>query len=155
MSEDQEKKPINRRDFLTMGTLCTFSAALAGAGLGCAALIKPTVSPGPSHKYGLGTPGEYPVGTVMKVEDGNFYLFRDEEGFFVITAVCTHLGCIVAKVDSGFECPCHGSRFSTEGEVVGGPAPRSLPWLWVGVMPDGKLLVNAEEEVPPGTKVQA
>ena len=45
-----------------------------------------------------------------------------------ISSVCTHLGCVVAHNEGeGFACPCHGSRFSTDGSVVGGPAPAALP----------------------------
>ncbi|HEY9723350.1 MAG TPA: ubiquinol-cytochrome c reductase iron-sulfur subunit [Oscillatoriaceae cyanobacterium] len=46
-----------------------------------------------------------------------------------MTNVCTHLGCPVAWTpnDSEFHCPCHGSIFDKEGNVVHGPAPKSLP----------------------------
>jgi len=45
-----------------------------------------------------------------------------------LTAVCTHLGCIVKWVDGKqeFLCPCHGGRFSPEGAVLGGPPPAPL-----------------------------
>lgn len=41
---------------------------------------------------------------------------------------CPHLGCGVNwNNESGqFDCPCHDSSFSAQGEVLGGPAPRSL-----------------------------
>ena len=45
------------------------------------------------------------------------------------SAVCTHMQCIVDQVADGtIDCPCHGSQFSvTDGHVVAGPAPASLP----------------------------
>jgi len=48
--------------------------------------------------------------------------------FLALSAVCTHLGCIVKWVDESqeFLCPCHGGRFSTEGQVLGGPPPKPL-----------------------------
>ena len=49
----------------------------------------------------------------------------------VYSPVCTHLGCYY-KWDPGtghFECPCHGSVFSIDGKVLGGPAPRPLDIL--------------------------
>jgi cytochrome b6-f complex iron-sulfur subunit len=48
--------------------------------------------------------------------------------FVALSAVCTHLGCIVAWQEQAgeFQCPCHGGRFSAEGQVLGGPPPKPL-----------------------------
>jgi Rieske Fe-S protein len=44
-----------------------------------------------------------------------------------VTAICTHESCtITGMADQRFVCPCHGSRYTTEGTVVNGPATRSL-----------------------------
>ena len=153
MADHTEKQGISRRDFLTKGALAAFTAAGIGALVGAGALSKPTVSPGPSRKYKLGEPSEFPVGTAVKMSKENIFLFRDEKGFYALTAVCTHLGCIIAQTEDGFACPCHGSLFSKDGKVVGGPAPRSLPWLKMSITPDGKLMVDADQEVAPGTKL--
>ena len=52
-------------------------------------------------------------------------VYRDEEGkLHELSARCTHLGCIV-RFNSGersWDCPCHGSRFGIDGEVLEGPA---------------------------------
>ena len=37
------------------------------------------------------------------------WLFRDREGVYAISMVCTHLGCIVKPSTAGFDCPCHAS----------------------------------------------
>jgi len=48
--------------------------------------------------------------------------------FVALSAVCTHLGCVIAWQEKAaeFQCPCHGGRFSPEGKVLGGPPPAPL-----------------------------
>lgn len=56
---------------------------------------------------------------VYRSEDGNLHAF---------SATCTHLGCVVAwnSAEKSWDCPCHGSRFNIEGQVLHGPANTSL-----------------------------
>lgn len=54
---------------------------------------------------------------------------RDREGkLSICSAVCPHLGCIVAwnEAESTWDCPCHGSRFEPGGKVIAGPAENDL-----------------------------
>jgi len=56
-------------------------------------------------------------------------MVRKQGGDLVaLSAVCTHLGCIVQweKEKQDFLCPCHGGRFTPEGAVISGPPPKSL-----------------------------
>ena len=49
-----------------------------------------------------------------------------ESGFIALSPICSHAGCEVRVMPSSFECPCHGTVYSVEGEVEDGPAPRPL-----------------------------
>lgn len=52
----------------------------------------------------------------------------NEQELLALSAICTHLGCIVKWSDSKkeFFCPCHGGRFDMRGNVLGGPPPAPL-----------------------------
>ena len=65
------------------------------------------------------------------VRDGlkKIAVYRDEKGqLHRRSAVCTHLGCIVAwnPTEKTWDCPCHGSRFDKLGEPLIGPANTPL-----------------------------
>lgn len=60
--------------------------------------------------------------------DEPILIHRTGEGAFRALSVrCTHLGCQVRPSRSFLTCPCHGSTFSWEGEVLRGPAQKALP----------------------------
>jgi nitrite reductase/ring-hydroxylating ferredoxin subunit len=71
-------------------------------------------------------PGE---GKVLKMDGHRCAVYRDHDGqVTMLSAVCTHMGCLVRwnKAAETWDCPCHGSRFNTHGEVVAGPAESPL-----------------------------
>jgi glycine/D-amino acid oxidase-like deaminating enzyme/nitrite reductase/ring-hydroxylating ferredoxin subunit len=56
-------------------------------------------------------------------------VYRDDDGgLHAMSAVCSHLGCAVNwnPAERSWDCPCHGSRFDAEGEVLHGPANSAL-----------------------------
>ena len=63
--------------------------------------------------------------------------------YIALSAVCTHLGCIVKwEADRGeFFCPCHAGRFAMDGTVLGGPPPKPLESLSV-VLEGDQVLVG-------------
>lgn len=66
---------------------------------------------------------------IMKIDGRNVAAFRDVDGaVHAVSAECPHMGCIVgwSEVDQCWDCPCHGSRFDINGEVIHGPAVTPL-----------------------------
>jgi glycine/D-amino acid oxidase-like deaminating enzyme/nitrite reductase/ring-hydroxylating ferredoxin subunit len=56
-------------------------------------------------------------------------VYRDPQGeVHAVSSRCTHLGCIVSwnPAETSWDCPCHGLRFSVDGEALQGPAVRDL-----------------------------
>lgn len=55
---------------------------------------------------------------------------RSDKGVNFFSSRCTHLGCKLNKIENGtIVCPCHGSRFSSDGNVLTGPANNNLTKL--------------------------
>ena len=72
-------------------------------------------------------PGE---AAVVKVDGDKTAVYKDRTGqIHAVSAVCTHLGCTVEfnPADTTWDCPCHGSRYTTDGTVIQGPATKDLP----------------------------
>lgn len=68
-------------------------------------------------------------GALIRQQGQKLAVYRDDEGqLHACSATCPHLGCIVHFNDAErtWDCPCHGSRFSTDGEVLNGPAHAPL-----------------------------
>jgi Rieske Fe-S protein len=68
-------------------------------------------------------------GKTVKVGGRRLAVYRDPGGeLHAVSAVCTHLGCLVTfnAAERTWDCPCHGSRFGVDGDVLDGPATRPL-----------------------------
>lgn len=150
MSEPPDKK---RRDFLTFAGVGACACAAAGAGLVTLDFLKPKVLFEPPTKFVAGTPIDFPEGTVRFNREHHAYVIGTSGGVYAMTAICTHLGCITRYLSDQniIACPCHGSRFDIEGNVLHGPAPRPLPWLDVAEDAKGELVVDTSDVVPSGS----
>ncbi|MFE2143944.1 Rieske (2Fe-2S) protein [Streptomyces sp. NPDC059456] len=148
--------PTARRTVLAAGA----AVALAGGALtACSSEEKgPKSEPGspstpqaaatPSASSGTGTgkalvqSSAVPVGGGTVLKEEKLVVTQPTAGSFrCFTAVCTHQGCLVNKVEAGtIDCPCHGSKFQiTDGAVAHGPATRPLAEKQITVAPDGNI----------------
>jgi glycine/D-amino acid oxidase-like deaminating enzyme/nitrite reductase/ring-hydroxylating ferredoxin subunit len=72
-------------------------------------------------------PGE---GKIIEKDMQKLAVYKDESGgTHIVSAVCTHMKCVVNwnQSEKTWDCPCHGSRFRTDGTVIEGPAYSPLP----------------------------
>jgi Rieske Fe-S protein len=68
-------------------------------------------------------------GKIVEIAGEKTAVFRDEHGLLhAVSPVCTHMGCLVAfnNAEKTWDCPCHGSRFDKDGNVLNGPAAHVL-----------------------------
>lgn len=146
MSEQDE----SRREFLAL----VGAGALAFAGLGTTVTavryLWPEVLFEQETRFAVGRPEEIAPGTLVVLPEQKVFVVHDPAGFFALSATCTHLGCMTRyeKENSRIFCPCHGSQFSVDGHVTGGPAPRALPRLDL-VLEDGRLVVDIAKPAAP------
>ncbi len=149
-----DPEPIPRRDFLGLASVWAAASALFLSLVGMLRLPKAAVLASPSRKFRASLPDSLAEGAPYIPPGRSVALYRDAKGVYAVSLVCTHLGCIVKTAADGFECPCHGSRFTADGTVLKGPAPRSLPWFKVSGS-GGNYVVDEDVMVPQGTKVTA
>ena len=138
--------------------------ALAGQVYAFIRSLVPNVLYEEPQRYKVGTPDQFGEGAKF-IEDKRVFIFRNQNTFHAVSAVCTHLGCTVKmqrlnqpkKVKAGgrefeevaeFHCPCHGSKYYGDGTNYAGPAPRPLDYYKLEVSPDdGQLIVDASKKV--------
>ena len=153
MEKKDNKQGTNRREMIALGSAFGLMG-LAAAGTG-GALFKfmfPVVSYGTPQKFLVSIDDLPDVGDELIFEDQKTVLRRQSETeIAAISLVCTHLGCTVNVVETGFLCPCHGSQYDTDGIVVGGPAPKTLPWLEIKKVPGDQLEIDTGSSLPENT----
>ena len=145
------ERDIDRRTFFTKIGLGSLGIAAAGTVGFTYEFLSPNVLYEPSPIINAGKPESFAVDSVTQNVDAGIYVVRASEGFFALSAVCTHLGCLTTwNPELGIiKCPCHGSQFKTTGQKIAGPAPKPLPWLRTWVSDDGDLMVDRSTDIPP------
>ena len=137
---------VSRRGFVlgaAWGVFALGGAAMLGA---MTRFFFPNVLYEPPQEFKVGFPSEFPVDQVderFKASRG-VWIVRESTGFYVLSTVCTHLGCTPnwLAAEEKFKCPCHGSGFIKSGINVEGPAPRPLERYKITLAEDGQLLID-------------
>lgn len=142
------KSPLSRRSFLGLAFIGSLGLLLAQSIAALLNYLKPISTGGFGGEIFAGKVEEFTIGTVNRIAAGRFYLSRTEDGLLALYQKCTHLGCAVPWVEEEgqFHCPCHGSVFNQNGEIVSGPAPRPLDIFPVTVR-SGEIWVDTGKPV--------
>jgi cytochrome b6-f complex iron-sulfur subunit len=151
--DDDLSLPTSEEEYARRKILTLLGAgALTAAGLGTTIttlrFLEPNVVFEEDARVGVGRPEDIAMGTVLVISKHKLYVFRSPAGFYALSSVCTHLGCMTRYVPENAQlaCPCHGSRFSLDGKVTAGPAPRPLRRLLI-TLERGVLVVDSSKQV--------
>jgi len=143
-----EEIPASRRYFI-------FSSLAASGGAAFLGVLYPLFRYlFPSKKAGAVTSVSVtiPLGDVA-IGESRFFKFKGKPAILIrlnqqkvvaLSAVCTHLGCIVkySESDKMLKCPCHGAKFDITGKVLAGPAPKPLK-MFASRIEGDKAIVEA------------
>jgi cytochrome b6-f complex iron-sulfur subunit len=133
---------ISRRDFIqwVWQSLLWISGILGLAGLWRYFSFQPY--PSKPTIYDLGPVDQLPKNAIFTVSGANAAVIASGNSYTAISLVCPHLGCIVELYEGEFVCPCHNSRFTTQGELLKGPSVESLRDLKLEINEDNHLLID-------------
>ena len=143
--ETAPEPPINRLRRRTVWALIAgFTAAV---GMSLTRFFLPRTIMEPSSVFRIGFPGDYSLGVDTKWQQQyRIWVVKNSDRLFVITAICTHLGCTPdwKSSENKFKCPCHGSGYDSEGVNFEGPAPRPMDRAHVSLDAEGQIVVNKD-----------
>ena len=162
-----EESGVTRRQFFNRALGATFFSFLGLMGINSLAFFWPKLSGGFGTDVDAGSVSDIqnqtvaPDGSIIPVfvPEARAYVvpaptvseqFEGREveavGFMALFQRCVHLGCRVpwCSTSQGFECPCHGSKYSSIGEYFAGPAPRNLDRFVVEVQNDRFIIKTGQ-----------
>ncbi len=148
-----DKECISRKKFIDLGAVLGLGSLVSPLLYACGGSAGAEPGGGRSLSSGPETGKGQAIAEVSRVKPGSAVPFTDagsgeqavllrlEDGeFAAYSALCTHMGCVVAydRDENTLECPCHGSIFdpASGAEVLNGPATRPLPEIPVRVEGD-------------------
>ena len=136
-----ESSSLSRRNFLKLTVKFLFGVGgLLGLG-GLLRFLDYQSEPDSPSEFDLGDATGYPVGSRTVRADIPAVIYNRAGDIMAYSLTCTHLGCTVEEDGEVFVCPCHGSRYNTDGQVLKGPAQKPLRRLEIELQEDHTLIL--------------
>ena len=144
---------VTRRGFFSWAAVAWvgFTVAIGGCATAMGRFMFPNVLFEPPTSFKAGDPKDFPSGVVDTrfVDTYGVWIVNDQGRIYALIAICTHLGCPPAWLDTQnkFKCPCHGSGYYKSGVNFEGPTPRPLERARIFVSPDdGQVVVDKSQK---------
>jgi cytochrome b6-f complex iron-sulfur subunit len=157
-----DKKSITRRDFFSVLGWWGIVGTLGKSAYSAFLYYSPNVLYEKPAVFKIGKPSDYPIGISMEwalsekwKRERRIWVVRNKRGVYVMISICRHLGCTPNWFQDRvrFLCPCHGSIYDIEGNVLGGPAPRTLWRTAIKIdQIDGQIVVDFNHRQDPDPK---
>lgn len=137
---------MGRKSFLSFAGWLSFLGFLGISTVGALRFMFPRVLFEPPTKFKAGLPSDYVIGEVNEkyTDEQRIWIVREQEGFYALIAICTHLGCTPRwlTAENKFKCPCHGSGYYKSGVNFEGPTPRPLERAQITLNDDGEIVIE-------------
>jgi len=144
---------VTRRGFFSWAAVAWvgFTVAIGGCVTAMGRFMFPNVLFEPPTSFKVGKPEDFPAGVVDTrfVDKYGVWIVHDQGRIYALIAICTHLGCPPAWLDTQnkFKCPCHGSGYYRSGVNFEGPTPRPLERARIFISPDdGQIVVDKSQK---------
>lgn len=147
---DEKSKGMNRKGFFWKLGGASMGMAAGGGVVHTMQFLTPKVLFEPPTRFAVGQPEDFSPGSVTTKSIQKLYIVRAAKGYYyAMSNICSHLGCITnfRETDKLISCPCHGSTFDLEGNVLDGPAPRPLQRFFLERNDRGQLIVDEGQAV--------
>jgi len=141
---------LSREGFLRLVSRAALWLTGGASLVGLLQYLSYETDPPPQSIFPAGAPESYRVGTATIIPGARAVLYREKDGFWAVSLVCSHLGCTTEEAGSGYRCPCHGSRYDRQGRVLNGPGKLALKAVMVEEDAEGNLVIDISREAPAG-----
>jgi len=145
IEQKKEEPKMDRRDFLVTVGNGALGLTAAGAAVGTYKYLFPNALLEPALMFNAGLPEHYKEGVDSRwLDKKRVFVVRRQKYIYSLIGICTHLGCIPPwrPGEGVFYCPCHGSIFAINGDVLRGPAREPLYRPPIEVKADGTLRIG-------------
>lgn len=145
---------VSRRQFCEGLASCLGLAAIAGCTTGQSA------GPDAGGTCGTDSIDVGPASTFVSqmpvfFSSGIFFVVRDANGLYAVSATCTHEGGTINVMGSDYVCPRHGAQFAFDGNVLAGPAVLPLPHYEMCMLANGNVGVNPTVQIAATQRLSA